>query len=363
MKNTKTTAPTTFFLLTLFFLGIIGLTSCEKEEEIKKAELGEAVSEVKPNEEPTEEEESTNDSTRCRHIEYETRITSNWINQTAPLMRGTDIDFFDENFGVITSMSSVFFTTNGGETWDYKIPPVSATFLKVQTFDVDKFYFSRNGIYKNEGENYSNFGDLDSRTSSIFDFHFFDSANAVISHGHQIRTTNNGGRSWQDKEDILGNKIQFLNNEVGYVSGGYTTGGVAGGIFSFGDIYKTIDRGNTWERLDINPSEITAMYFVDENIGIFADYSGIIHQTTDGGSNWEVISEALCGYYIEDIIFTDQNIGYAVYYEGIIFKTEDGGKTWKVDYYSSHKESLSDLAKTPNNTVYVTGDITMKRIE
>lgn len=362
--TTKNYSITSLFLI--LFFGIIGLTSCKKEE--IKTELGEPVSEIN-----TVYYDYEDDTVYCPNvIDYKTEIiTSNWEEQISLFPPPTDIDFFDENFGVMSNMSSVFITYDGGANWNYKPTSMNATFFKVKTFGIDKFYLSRIGIQKTEdgGDTYSNFGNLtDNNASSIFNFHFFDSAHALICLGGSIQITHNAGQDWERKEDVQGRNIQFLSNEIGYISGGYSGGGIAGGFFSDGDIYKTINGGETWKRLNVNPLEITAMYFTDENTGIFTDFNGIVYQTIDGGTTWQIINDALCGNYVSDMIFTDKDTGYLAA-GSIIFKTEDGGKTWIVDYYSGKKNSYDNhlnvhyLAKTPNNTVYVTGDITMKRVE
>ena len=362
IKNMKITY---FFLFNLLFFGIISLTACKKEE--IKTELGEPISAENPFYHNYED-----DTVYCPSmIDYKTEIiTSNWeIKNQLDAYGGLDIDFFDEKFGIIANHGRILLTYDGGESWQYK-STLMPTLSKVKTFGVDKFYISRFGIQKTEngGENYSDFGNLENR-SGIFNFHFFDSANAIICEGGSIKTTSNTGQDWERKEDVKGSNIQFLNDEIGYISGGYSGSGVAGGFFSNGDINKTINGGQTWKRLNVNPLEITTMYFTDENTGLFTDYNGIVYKTTDGGTTWNIINDALCGYYMWDMIFTDKNTGYLASSYGIIFKTEDGGKTWKVDHYSGKKDSynnhlgFSSLAKTPNNTVYITGSVTMKRIE
>ena len=345
---------------TLIFIGF-GLISCEKEE--INTRLGEPISE--------ENIFSYEDTVYCPNIiDYRNEIIiSNWEVQKRNL-HVTDIDFFDESFGVMSSTSSVYITHDGGNNWLYQPTSLNQSFFKVATFGIDKFYLSRIGIHQTTdgGENYERVG-IEEAGGSIFNFYFFDSTNAIISHGGSIKITQNRGQSWIKKEGIEGNLIQFLDNKIGYIAGGYSGSGIAGGFFSYGEIFKTTDGEESWSRLNVNPLEITAMYFTDANTGIFTDFNGIVYQTIDGGETWQIINDALCGYGMQDMIFTDENTGYLASIDGIIFKTQDGGHTWKVDYYSGEKDSYGNhlgtwtLAKTPNNKVYVAGEIVMKRLD
>ncbi|WP_375559528.1 WD40/YVTN/BNR-like repeat-containing protein [Bernardetia sp. OM2101] len=358
--NTKTTI---LLLLNFLFFGLISLTSCEKEEEIKKTELGEAVSEIKPN------EEEEQDPTECERIDYTTEIiTSNWeIQQNLYNKEGTDIDFFDEDFGVVASKENALVTTDGGKSWVSR--PTSMTHTNnVQTLGKNKFCIAGNGLYEssNGGMSFSVFGDeSNANTRSFFGLYIFDTAHFMAYH-RSVEVTRNGGKDWIRHDSLFQSKVQFFGNELGYAAGGYVSGGTTEGFFSEGYVHKTLNGGDTWKLLNLKVERITAMYFTDENTGIVAENIGILHKTTDGGNTWNVLSQDLCGYYAWDMIFTDDNKGYIASSYGIIFKTEDGGQTWKVDYYSGHNSSgyerdFTALAKTPNNTVYVTGHATMKR--
>ncbi|MDN3620808.1 YCF48-related protein [Polaribacter undariae] len=188
---------------------------------------------------------------------------------------------------------------------------------------------------------------------------------AVGDFGRILKSTD-VGITWENVGvDITNtlNKIQFINDNVGYIKGGgillktmdagenwfqvsfpvesypYTNNmffvsEAVGYVFgSEGKIYKTIDAGISWTFKKVNYSNLTCAYFFNENEGIIGQNSKSFLKTTDGGLNWENISvdfpEFSYSSTISKIDFIDDKIGYATSYKGQIIKTEDAGKTWE----------------------------------
>ncbi len=56
---------------------------------------------------------------------------------------------------------------------------------------------------------------------------------------------------------------------------------------------------------------------------------GTIIKSTDGGSNWTVLSSGITNNF-NSVFFPDPNTGYAVGDNGIILKTTDGGASWVI---------------------------------
>jgi photosystem II stability/assembly factor-like uncharacterized protein len=76
---------------------------------------------------------------------------------------------------------------------------------------------------------------------------------------------------------------------------------------------------------------LTTCWFLDQNTGFAAGYSGTIMKTTDGGQSWN-IKYYPGAYNIKGICFPDENTGYTIEYNGTIYKTTDGGETWSFLY-------------------------------
>lgn len=56
--------------------------------------------------------------------------------------------------------------------------------------------------------------------------------------------------------------------------------------------------------------------------------SSIFIKTTDGGSNWDIITNTQTKW-LYDVIFLNDTIGLACGHEGAMYKTMDGGLSWQ----------------------------------
>lgn len=125
--------------------------------------------------------------------------------------------------------------------------------------------------------------------------------------------------------DVRLTKVQFLNENVGYVSG------------RTGTVLATKNAGATWTKLTINTTvNLNGLSFVDENTGwVTGNSSGTgtsakntVFATKDGGQNW--MEQVLPGTArtMNSVAFTDQNNGWIVGNNGTIYHTTDGGDNW-----------------------------------
>ena len=99
-----------------------------------------------------------------------------------------------------------------------------------------------------------------------------------------------------------------------------------------GTILSTDDGGKTWqERLDAKKQHFTTEHLLDiDGVGdqVWASgFDGTLLHSTDFGRTWEKqvsgTTMALQGIY-----FLDANHGWAVGWSGTIMRTVDGGKKW-----------------------------------
>jgi uncharacterized protein (TIGR02145 family) len=180
--------------------------------------------------------------------------------------------------------------------------------------------------------------------------------------GKILHTTN--GRDWSVIAQLNSNyleSIQFIDKNTGFVSG------------DFGNVYKTIDAGKTWE--DISPTihRITkaqqsdsiktdgllvyyySMYFknsehgvvsgftVNPKLGFRASRKSISFKTRNSGKSWiEISKDALQNFKSEkepikskkilDTYFYDNNAAWKLKSKAekvIICNSQDGGNTWE----------------------------------
>jgi photosystem II stability/assembly factor-like uncharacterized protein len=142
----------------------------------------------------------------------------------------------------------------------------------------------------------------------------------VIDRNNFVYKTMDGGESWEKiKIELSGaflQDIKCVNQDTLFVVAG------GGSQVMDGYVIKSINGGKTWDTTrTINLSHIC---FVSESTG-FACGSGGIIKTTDAGKTWDTIS----GLSAEDIIFMDELNGYFSDKRSL-FKTIDGGRNWNL---------------------------------
>jgi photosystem II stability/assembly factor-like uncharacterized protein len=269
----------------------------------------------------------------------------------------TDIHFYDNNNGVVSGTYGYLAkTSNAGKTWTQLNTPVDHSFLSAFMLNPNTFFTARLGIYgsTNGGNTFSQLGNLEDYSDSIFAIHFFNAQKGIIVKGRLILATEDGGTNWtivNDQSEVALDNLQFVSSTVGYAAGGITYDG-----YSVGEIYKTTDGGLTWNRLngDTVGSEITSMYFVDASVGFYFNFDNQLFKTTDGGLTWnEVIDDN--NEYSTSMVFVDTNIGYSTTFDGRIIKTIDGGVHW-TEMYNNTDVSLIKIIKTQNNTIFAVGN-------
>lgn len=115
--------------------------------------------------------------------------------------------------------------------------------------------------------------------------------------------------------------MDFVNDNTGFTAGNY------------GTILKTIDKGDSWVKLNTGTSSrFLSIDFVDANTGYAGGDDQMLKKTTDGGQNWtDLTLPEFTNSYVYDIDFINLNTGYVLgffIFESRIWKTTDGGLNW-----------------------------------
>ena len=107
---------------------------------------------------------------------------------------------------------------------------------------------------------------------------------AISNFGDIVKTTDGGG-SWEQLTspvDFFLSRIQFTDNQTGYIIGGDDTGGY---------LLKTVNAGQDWQLINLNTpdNEMPAgMFFLNNTTG-FISGKKLFRKTTDGGQTWSEV--------------------------------------------------------------------------
>ena len=299
-------------------------------------------------------------------------VNAQWSKVTAiDSLGGSQIVFVDSLRGYIATYGMVLATTDGGTNWNQKkVEPHSLLSVSavgkndVWASSAGMVFFSHNG-----GDTW----DSVSVADTSYDFNtlqFVDSLHGWIlgsiqffaGEGQQaIFHSIDGGRTWKEQYWVSTpyfpylKKGFFLDSLHGWAAQQYAVlktsdgGETWGGAFVTGDymqsvffidslkgwsigvemIAKTYDGGLTWTTVFHQQpyvGEYSSVFFADSSNGWVCDDAGGIIQTSDGGYTWNTQRPSAMGSYsLSSIFFTNKNNGWAV--GGNILHTTNGGVT------------------------------------
>jgi photosystem II stability/assembly factor-like uncharacterized protein len=116
-----------------------------------------------------------------------------------------------------------------------------------------------------------------------------------------------------------------------------------------GKVVKTSDGGQNWQSSNINLNNyLSAICFLNKDIGFAGGQGGALIRTMDGGSTWNLVRTNL-HFTIFSIRFFDMQHGVVVSQTGEIADTNDGGITWQEEcpgdngVFGLQKAAIKDL--------------------
>jgi photosystem II stability/assembly factor-like uncharacterized protein len=220
----------------------------------------------------------------------------NWINMGAPVKTGNtaQFDFINENIGYCIAGGNINSTANVGKVY--------------KTIDGGKTWLATNN-------------GMDILHDDLYSIDFVDENIGYVSGGYNGASTFktiDGGNTWQQINDISFGQMQFINPQVGY----------ARNIWNYYNrIYKTIDGGKNWVVTFEIDNDINSFHFLDENNGYFVGDDAMMYKTNDGGKSWQKLTIPY-GYY-KKVKFYTINIGYISDDYSNMHKTINGGESWE----------------------------------
>ena len=316
---------------------------------------------------------------------------SNGFAQWSPLVSGTskninDLDFLNQNYGVIVGDQNVILlTTDGGANWtDINGGAIIGDIYGVKVMNIDTIIvsifssFGSGRVFKTTdggsswGIIYGDNGlthrmDLESNTSNN---------NLMVAATNLTKTTNPLGSSWDTlvtgiSATISLDVIKFKDGQTGHLSGNVS--GFSGYSAYF---YRTKDVNN-WYKCDVfsmpNSDAFTTMCFIDpDTVLMFTNtYAGFTPSNQNHLIKLYDFSLAVVGpsdtayvfsnqtvnatipAYMNDAYFENGSTGYALGNDSIIYKTIDGGINWSIDYASNNELFRIDFV---NGVGYAVGN-------
>ena len=280
------------------------------------------------------------------------------------------IHVFNEESVITVGSNRIFRTNDGGSEWN----PYNCSYSDIMAFDVynsnDIYLIDEVGAVKiNIGANScSMLADLNTNYNSTRDLEMLNGllGYSIVEDGI-VKRTEDGGFSWETVSfgsiNTCGDfyDISFSDNVVLVSCGcapsvlkstdyGYTWevafGGYKGNfhfltdsivyLYPFGigfsghNIYKSVDKGDTFNVVSTFDDPIRSAYFASEMVG----YAGIGHnlfKTIDGGNSWNQIPMPVgisSLSQVSNMIFLNENVGWICNFGTEVYETLDGGITW-----------------------------------
>jgi photosystem II stability/assembly factor-like uncharacterized protein len=208
-----------------------------------------------------------------------------------------DIEFANDQYGILGAYENIRYTTDGGDTWLESSWPADYNLVNFSILSENLYFAGSYTIVGNGGGNVYKSTDKGASWSLV-----------------------SGGLPVGSLQVTL---ICFVDEATGFVAG------IQNNQLR---IYKTTDSGESWEMLNFSglPDPIIDMVWFNENEGLtiiptFLENQGI-YKTMDGGISWEKVSEVGVEFFskIHNNRVAAFNRGNPYFQETI-----DNGETWE----------------------------------
>lgn len=238
-----------------------------------------------------------------------------------------------------TEEGEIFFTKDGGRTWETRLTGSWSEFRHLFFLSKDKGYATSGWgdlLQTVDGGRSWTGVDLSALgwNPRVRDILFTNDKDGFMIGEYKFYTTSDGGKTWAESQNVYGGdvaKIKFLSENMGFLYGGN------------GLIYKTTNGGDNWEMTfpGISPGHIVGiaqssgkLFIASKNYYYSYNAARSLAVSSDEGENWSALNY-FSDANIYSIDFSLEERGIVIGQNGL-FKTEDNGLTWN--------QTVTDLA-------------------
>jgi len=249
---------------------------------------------------------------------------------------GQQIEFVDANVGFMYGDFTTFSkTTDGGSTWEYlfNVPTNSVSGLvktnnKIYLVAKDSYQSHDSerllAVSSDEGTTWTTVSRFTHK--SLYRMKFTDGGRGLITGEDGIVETRDNGLSWRSPGLDLASVADFLFLDANTLI-----------LVSSGQIYKSTDGGITTHKVLNAPNKPEEVPYLPA--GKLYNFYGTlyavswyaVYRSTDEGETWTLASTDP-GYYTQGMHFVSATTGYRIGLFGDVQKTTDSGTTWPLIY-------------------------------
>ena len=223
--------------------------------------------------------------------------------------------------GVLGHREFILKTSNAGQTWVTQVNADSISSILMNIFFADDnngWVVGTAGIAMKTNNGGDNWTMMCPAYYYLADVFCFDSLHVfAVGKDHAIIETTDGGYTWVHRDtsflrSLAISSIYFFNSDTG--------------MFSMGSLYRTTDKGNTWQDKGITGLWKITGHGEKDCWGVGS--SGKIIYSSDAGNTWMNQTSGL-SEYLWDVKFVSNKIGWAISSVNIL-NTTDGGAHWVI---------------------------------
>ncbi|HPT02791.1 MAG TPA: YCF48-related protein [Bacteroidales bacterium] len=283
---------------------------------------------------------------------------SSWKPMKFPRSYLRDISFRDSLNGwlAVAYTDKLYYTIDGGQSWDSVATGNSGGFTQVKFFDSDHgLAVSTYGPVFLTSDGGASWQTVQTGAWYPNRLCMLDTLKGFMCDGKAILfTTKDGGQTWTKKQfpEVGSMDIFFLDKDTGWVAGlKYNSAGTV----SEGRVGCTTNGGKTFTYYSVPGTKaIYTVTFADSRHGWSVDNCGILFVTNDGGKSWAKQSQSVSNQHLTGVFsLKGTHKAWCVGYSGTILKTENDGKSWSAQQSNTSQHLMSVCFTDENHGIAV----------